>query len=316
MKFHLPHRTPARLGIATGKREYDLPFNDDSAGRFLVLLIGLMTYLALLSAAAGMVLTSMADRWTTGLANHITVEIPALDITGVRLADAQHTEKTKEIESFLLSDPDVAEVVVQPPSEVGKLVEPWLGSDGQVLGQVPLPALISVTTKSNDPAVVTRLKGGIEKMFAAARIETHQSWLNDVLRLTSTLSFAAYLIGLITAVTTVSAVGGAVRARMSAFREQLEILHLIGASDEYITRQFQKHALHLSFIGAGTGFVLSMITLALLDNLAGTMEMALVPTLILSGQSFLVLLIIPALTCVITVFTTRLTVLQSLQDMP
>ncbi len=316
MKVSLPRQNLARLGLAPEKREYDLPFHDDRAGRFLILLIGLMTYLAILSGAGGMVLTSMAARWSTGLANHMTIEVPVLDQNGTHLTNAQHQEKITALHTWLVANPAVRTVKVEDPAAVAKLVEPWLGSDQKILGQMPLPALLSVTLIGDTGKVIGPLQIGIQNIVPTAKIETHQSWLNDVLRLTSTLSFAAYLIGLITTVTTVSAVSGAVRARMAAFHEQLEILHLIGASDEYITRQFQKHALQLSFMGAGIGFLLAMMTLVLIDNLAGTVDLALVPALILSGKAFIILLAIPILTCLITVFTTRLTVLQTLQDMP
>jgi cell division transport system permease protein len=317
MKFSLPNRNLKRLGVALEKREYDLPFNDDRANRFLILLICLMTYLALLSASAGMVLSNMADRWTSGLADKITIELPTMDPSGLKLPPDQQQARLNTIETLLKGEKDIIDVKIQPPEDVAKLVEPWIGSSQGVLDQVPLPALISVTTTQDaDLSLIPRVHQAIVTAVPDARVETHQNWLNDLLRLTGTLSFTAYLIGFITAITTISAVAGAVRARMAAHHEQLEILHLIGAADEYITRQFQKHALQLSFIGSGIGFVAAMLTLALIDSLAGTMDMALLPSLVLSPYAIIILLAIPMLSCLITVFTTRITVLQSLAEMP
>lgn len=316
MKFKLPQRNLARLGIAQEKREYDLPFHDDRANRFLLLLIGLMTYLALLSGSAGMVLSNMADRWTSGLSNKITIEVPTMDASGAKLTDAQQKDRLNSIEAILKGESDITNTIVQTPAEVGKLVEPWIGSGDMVLGQIPLPSLITVEIEEDDPNLPARVQGAITKVVPDARVETHESWLNDLLRLTGTLSFASYLIGFITAVTTIMAVAGAVRARMAAHHEQLEILHLIGATDEYITRQFQKHALQLSFIGAAVGFVSAMLTLMMIDQLAGAVELTLIPSLILSGRAVFILLTIPVLACLITVLTTRITVLQSLQEMP
>ena len=316
MKIGLPSRNLNRLGIAVDKREYDLPFNDDRANRFLILLIGLMTFLALLSGAAGMVLSNMADRWTSGLSNRLTIEIPTMDATGLMLPDAAQKDRLNSIETILKGETDIAKSTIQTPAEVGKLVEPWLGAGDKILGQVPLPALITVELENDDLALPERLQTAISRVVPDARVETHQSWLNDLLRLTGTLSFASYLIGFITAITTIMAVAGAVRARMAAHHEQLEILHLIGATDEYICRQFQKHALQLSFIGSGIGFVFSMLTLAIIDQLAGAVELTMIPALILSNGAIFIMLLIPMLACLITVLTTRLTVLQSLREMP
>jgi cell division transport system permease protein len=316
MRLFLPRGSHARIGIASGGREYDLPFNDDRANRFLILLIALMTFMALLATAAGIVLSGMADRWTAGLADHITIEIPTMDANGIALTADLQTQRLDSIQSMLTADIAVAGVEIQKPEDVSKLVEPWLGTGGTVLGQVTLPALMTINLTDSDPKVLARLKKSLATVVPDARLETHQSWLNDVLRLTSTLSFAAYLIGFMTAITTISAVAGAVRARMAAHHEQLEILHLIGASDEYITRQFQKHALQLSFLGSSLGFGAAMLCFAMIDHLSGSVDMGLIPNMVLSGSALLKLLLVPIFGCVITVFTTRLSVLQCLKEMP
>lgn len=317
MKVSLPKRNLKRLGIATEKREYDLPFHDDGANRFLIMLICLMTYLALLSAAGGLVLSDMAHRWTAGLADRVTIELPTMDATGLKRAPDQQKSRLDSIVSLLRAEPLIADISIQSPIQVAKLVEPWLGTSDRILDQVALPSLISVTlSPKSTPDFVTRLQQQVTSTVPDARLDTHQNWLNDILRLTGTLSFTAYLIGFITAITTISAVAGAVRARMAAHHEQLEILHLIGAADEYITRQFQRHALHISFIGSAAGFVAAMLTLAFIDSLSGSIDMALLPALVLSTHAVFILLMIPAVGCIITVFTTRITVLQSLTEMP
>ncbi len=306
------------LGLAPNKREYDLPFHDDAANRFLILLIGLMTYLAILSASAGLVLTSMAGRWVSGLEHHTTIEIPGSDQNGVRYTDDQRQARITGVNIVLNRIGDIVDSQIKTPKEVGKMVEPWLGSDDKVLGQIDLPTLISVTFEKNDSAknMSDQLRNDLLAIAPDIRVETHQGWLGDVLRLTRTFSFSAYLIGFITALTTITAVGGAVRARMAAFHEQLEILHLIGAADEYIARQFQRHAFQVSLLGAGVGFIGAMLTLMIIDQLAGSIDLSLVPSLLLSEYSFLFLLIIPALLVVLTVVTTRMTVLRSLGEMP
>ncbi len=306
------------LGLAPNKREYDLPFHDDHANRFLTLLIGLMTYLAILSASAGLVLTDMAGRWVSGLEHHMTIEIPSMDDNGVRYTADQRKSRQEKVDAILNAEGSIVDRQVKTPKDVGKLVEPWLGSDDKVLGQIDLPTLISITlaASDNDDDIPDRLRRAVVTIAPDIRLETHQGWLADVLRLTRTLSFSAYLIGAITALTTITAVGGAVRARMAAFHEQLEILHLIGAADDYIARQFQRHAFQISLMGAGAGFMASMVTLMMVDQLAGSVDLSLVPALILSKFAFLFLLSIPILVAVLTITTTRFTVLKTLGDMP
>lgn len=314
-KFRRHVSSSPRLGLAPKVRDYDLPFHDDRANRFLVMLIGLMTYMAILAAAAGLVLTGMGTRWSSDLARHMTIEIPSVDAKGKTYDDATQTNRVTQVLTLVGRHVSEDSITVKSPADVGKLVEPWLGASEKILGQVPLPTLISIESITA-PDFIEDLRDSLVAVAPDIRVETHQGWLDDVLRLTRTLSFAAYLIGFITAITTVSAVSGAVRARMAAYHEQLEILHLMGAADDYISRQFKRHALQLALSGAGTGFILSMVTLVIIDQLAGSVQLAMVPSLILNQTYFWILLVIPLLTCALTVTTTQFTVSQSLKEMP
>ncbi|MBI2234772.1 MAG: permease, partial [Micavibrio aeruginosavorus] len=58
------------------KRRYDLPLNKGAGTAFLVTLIGLMTFLAMLALTSSFTLSAMTQRWTSGLENRITIEIP------------------------------------------------------------------------------------------------------------------------------------------------------------------------------------------------------------------------------------------------
>lgn len=308
-------KSSERLGLAPTTRDYDLPFDHDPANRFLVMLIGFMTYLAVFAATSGLVLTGMGDRWTTDLARHMTIEVPSVDDKGKTIGEAVQQDRITKVLTVVGRSVSEDDITVKSPREVGKLVEPWLGGDEKILGQVPLPTLISVSMDA-DAGVVDQLKSALADIGPDIRLETHQGWLDDVLRLTGTLTWLAYLIGIVTAVTTVSAISGAVRARMAAYAEQLEILHLMGATDDYITRQFQKHALSVAVMGAGVGFVCAIFTMTVLGQWVGDSQSSMVPTIGIDRPSVLALVSIPIFACTLTVLATRLTVMKHLKEMP
>jgi cell division transport system permease protein len=275
-----------------------------------------MTYLAILAAAGGLTLSNMAHRWSEVLTNQLTIEIPGLNKDGQAYSDSEKESRLKTIQAWLENDPMVTDTSIKSEDEVGKMLEPWLGDYKKTDEKIILPSLITVAFKGDENIIINRLKSTITTIITEARIDGHQSWLNDLLRFTGTLSFASYLVGLITAITTIIAVGGAVRARMAANQDQLEILHLIGATDEYITHQFQRHAMQLSFIGTTIGFLIALMSLFLIDQLAGQVTAGLIPSLVLSQTAILILIAIPLIICLITILTTRLTALKSLKDMP
>src|SRR6056297_3589778 len=73
------------MGVATGTRQYDLPLNKDKGNNFLMLLMALMTIMGVFALTGTFALSAMKERWTSGLENKATIEIPAQDENGVLL---------------------------------------------------------------------------------------------------------------------------------------------------------------------------------------------------------------------------------------
>src|SRR5690606_39799746 len=80
--FSNPFARERVLGVARGKRRYDLPLSGSSSNNFLRLLIALMTVLGMLALSASFALSAMTDRWSGGLQDKVSVEIPAADSGG------------------------------------------------------------------------------------------------------------------------------------------------------------------------------------------------------------------------------------------
>ncbi len=307
-------RNEKRLGVANDTRRYDLPFNKDEGTDFLTMLIGLMTFLAVMALGASFVLSGIADRWSSGLENKLTIEVPAekgreirnpLDIKGLQ----------ERVAVILRNDRNIASFEIMERTEIQKLLEPWLGKNA-LIDTVPLPGLITVNLKSSEPAVLEKLQKDIRAIDETIAVDTHESWLADLLRLTATLQFATFVITIIIAVTTVMAVAGGVRSRIAIHRADVELLHLMGASDEYITKQFQRHTLILALKGGAAGLVGAALIMTLIHVFSGSTQSGLLPTISLGPVALLALLITPLIGAGIAALTARLTVLRALSEMP
>src|SRR3546814_11708371 len=66
----------AALYRARGRSRQAVPLDRDSAGRYLPLLVAIMVYLAVLGVAGELMMTKLAERWDSGLAGALTVQIP------------------------------------------------------------------------------------------------------------------------------------------------------------------------------------------------------------------------------------------------
>ena len=95
----------------------------------------------------------------------------------------------------------------------------------------------------------------------------------------------------------------------------IELLHLIGAEDRFIARQFEFHALKLGFLGSLPGLALAAASLAFLGAMAGRIDAPLLPRLTLAPAQWAVLAILPLVVGAIAMVTARVTVMRRLARM-
>lgn len=303
------------LGIAKEKRRYDLPLTGSSNNNFLRLLIGLMCVLGMLALAASFALSAMNARWSQGLQDRISVEIPAADSGGEVIDKGIVKSMTDDAAKILNESKDVKEAAIMEESQIRALLAPWLGTD-MVMDSIPVPGLISVTFNPGAAPDLQKLEAALKEVAPRARIETHESWLADVARFTGALQFAAVLLGLVIGVTTLVAIAGGVRSKLSENKEELELLHLMGASDSYIAKQLQRHTLILSLQGGALGVAAGAVLLLLIGLVAGNMGVNLVPDFRLGAAQKIALLLMPLPVAALAMLTARLTVLRVLRKMP
>ena len=303
-----------RLG-SSSKRQYDIPLNKNDGADFLVLLIALMTFLAVLAMSGSFALSSMTKRWSSGLENKLTIEIPAEKSDGSLRSSEQIKGFTDKVLKSLEGNPGIKSAVMLEKDDIQELISPWLGDD-MVLDDIPLPGLVSVELHVSTPEVLTGLEKDMALINDNIRIDTHETWLLSLLRVTGALQYSASFITLIIALTTIIAVAGGVRARMAIHREDVELLHLMGASDGYITKQFQRHALILAIKGALAGTIAGIIILLIINGVSGDAEGGMLPDMNLNAVHIVALIALPGFACLIAALASRFTVLRVLSAMP
>lgn len=308
-------RSGKSLGISKKTRQYDLPLNKGAGGYFLRILICLMTFLAILALAASFALGAMTERWTSGLENKASIEIPAEDENGAALPKEKLESLTNDIHRYLISNPAIETAHIMTQDEISDLVGPWLGENIE-FNSIPLPGIISVSFKDNVDLDRDALATRMQAIAPQARLDTHENWLQNVLRFTGALNFAALLVTVVIGITTIVAVGGAVQSRMAIYKEELELLHLMGASDNYISKQLQRYVFIISIQGALLGALMGAITLTIIGWLAGRMDISLIPDFSLSLLQMVGLFALAPLIAIMAVITARHTVLRALALMP
>jgi cell division transport system permease protein len=291
----------------------DLPLARDASSRFLPWLIAFMVWLAAIALAAAMMLSTAGGKWRSGLSGTLTVQIVPLGGEGPEALAA----RVESALGLLRDAPGVASAHALPDAEILKLVEPWLGKAalGAELG-LPLPRLIDVRlaegTAMDTRALGARLAGAVP----GASLDDHGLWLDRLLALAGAVEAIAYAVLAMIGLAAVATVVFTTRTGLAIHQEEIELLHLIGAQDSYVARQFQRHALRLGLKGGVAGLVMAIATLLLLATMAARIGTGLLPPLALSGPQWASLAGLALAAALISTLTARVTVLRALARMP
>ena len=304
-----------RLGVSHEKRKYDLPLEKSDGGSFLKILMGLMTILAMFAFVASFALSAMTERWSSGLSNKATIEIPAENMAGTLLSQEEINQTAKDILLSLKNNPDIESISIMEETEIKRLVAPWLGEDIE-FDNVPLPGILSVAFKKDAQVDTNILAKRLKDYGEHVRLDTHASWLADVLKFTGALNMAAILISCLIGFTTIIAAGGAVQARMAMYKDELELLHLMGAADKYISRQLQRYTFFACLQGAALGAFIGFVIFYVTSLIFKEREITLLPDFNMTIIHFTILCALPILIALLGMVTARHTVLRSLIKMP
>ena len=292
-------------------RRTDLPLDRDPSGRFLPWLVALMVYLAALALVCAMAMAKMVERWDTGLSGTITVQVPPPE-TGPPGAQEAAIDRVIEL---LLDTEAVRSAEVLEPDEIAALLEPWLGA-GAAYGDLPLPALIAVGI---DPAAAPDYQDLARRLADAAPgtvLDDHQSWLGQLLNLARAIELVAALIVILVGASAIAMVIFATRMGLAIHGRVIELLHLIGAQDSYVAREFETHALKLALRGGALGLLFAIATIALVARLFARLDSVLLPKLTLAPIEWAALAMLPLIIALVAMLTARFTVLGNLGRMP
>lgn len=288
----------------------DLPLARDASGRFLPWLIAFMVYLAVLALAAALVLGKTVQRWDSGLSGRLTVQIPAAEGEG---RDSIMQARIDQVLDILTSTPGVRSAEVLEQEDIDRLLSPWLG-EGLLTGDLPLPRLIAVTA---DAALdLETLQGRLTAAVPGAVADDHQRWLSNLRKLSRTIGIASALVVILVAGAAVVTVVFVTRTGLEIHRNIIELLHLMGAQDQYIARQFQAHALRLGLSGGLIGLIAGLLTVIGFGQLMSTTDAVLFPEVAFAPLEWAFLLLPPFITSIIAMVTARRTVLRTLARLP
>lgn len=287
----------------------DMPFERDESSRFIPWIVALMVYLACLALAGALVAGSMATRWSRGLTGTFTVQIMPRDDVDAKTRDA----RTEAVVALLRETPGVAHAEVLSEQRLAALLEPWLGPGAAK--DLPLPVLIAGQLAPGAAVDLRALGSRLAAAVPGALLDDHQQWLDRAMSLArSAVLLAALVLVLVGAAAAIATVFGT-RTALAIHRNVIEVMHLIGAQDTYVARQFQIHALEIGLRGGIAGLGGALVTLLVLAYGIGPLGASPLPDFALAPWQWALLVLPPPAAAVIAMLTARVTVLRALARM-
>jgi cell division transport system permease protein len=231
------------------------------ASRTLMLLIAIMTFLSGVTLGGVVLVQKSAIAWSTEVGRELTIQIRPME-------DEVMDSNIRTAIALAEAIPGVGDAHAISVADSEKLLEPWLGN-GLDLSQLEIPRLIVV--QLTDPKNVNlELLTKELQTVKGATLETHAAWRQQLNTMAGTVVLSGVLVLALIVLATVLAVIFATRGTMATNREIVDVLHFIGASNNFIAGEFQGRFLSLGFRGGVLGGLAAVLFYFLVAGATGS----------------------------------------------
>src|SRR5689334_2040407 len=284
------------------------------AGRALVAVVAIMTFLASITTGTVFLVSESAAEWQSEVGSEITVQ--------VRPKPGRDLERdTAAVVEAMRAQPGIVETKPFSKDESSKLLEPWLGS-GLSFDDLPVPRVIVARVQPGNSFDLTALRNRVTQVAPNASVDDHRAWIERMRSMTGATLFAGVGILALVIIATIISVSFATRGAMAANRPIVEVLHFVGAGDRYIANHFLRHFLRLGLEGGVIGGGAAMLGFGFSESIAswfsgtpvGDQFAALLGTFSLPPSGYLALAVQAVAIAAITAWASRRTLFATLDD--
>lgn len=281
---------------------------DSAGGQALAAVIAILTFLAALCAGGAELVSASSAQWRSEIAREVTIQIRPNPQRSI-------DDDVARAVTLARQTPGVEQAQPFTKEESERLLEPWLGT-GLDFKDLPVPRLIVIKLKDDVRPDFAPLKQSLQKELPGATLDDHALWVSRLSTMANTIIATGVFLVTLVLVAAGLAVIFATRGAMAGNKEVVEVLHFVGADDDFIAKEFQRRFFRLglrgSAIGAGGALVLiiilGLVTRSWRASPAGDQIEALFGAFSISWTGYLVVILIALLVALITGIVSRLTV--------
>jgi cell division transport system permease protein len=221
------------------------------AGRALILVIAIMTFLSCLTLGAVTLVRGAAATWEGQISREATIQIKPAD--GLDMDRA-----LKSAQEIALRFKGVTGATIVDREATARLLEPWLGK-GIDIDELPVPRLVIVTIDTSHPPDFASMRDLVKAQIPSANLDDHRNWVDRLIAMAHmTVTIGVAVLVLMLSATVLSIVF-ATRGAMAGNGHIIEVLHFVGADARFIAAEFRGHFLTIGLRGAAAGGIGAII---------------------------------------------------------
>lgn len=220
------------------------------AGRALVFVIAIMTFLSCLTLGSVTLVRDTASMWQSQISREATIQIrpvEGLDMEEALATAARIATGYKGVRGARPIDREAT----------ARLLEPWLGT-GLDIDELPVPRLVVVTIDEKSPPDFIGMRGQLSGEIPSATLDDHRTWVDRLVAMANTTVTIGLSVLVLMLSATVLSVIFATRGAMDGNGHIIEVLHFVGAEARFIAAEFRRHFLLTGLKGAVAGGVIAV----------------------------------------------------------
>ena len=287
----------------------DIPFEQDRHLGLIGAIIALLVMIGVFACGGLLALNQVAEKWKGGLAETVSIDLPPL-------LSPQQNEDSRAIRilTLALNEQGVTDATILNRGRMRELVKPWLG-DSIEIERLPLPVIIQLKIDRDNPPDFESFSRRLHQAVPGTKLNSFSEWRESLLGSVNTLMTTGIIILIAVASGIVSMILFLGVTSMMVYRQSIELLHLMGATDHYIAKQFNMLVAKISMIGASIGFGIASLLILIAGHVGLGEAYRLHEWVILPFTHWAFLLMIPIATFLLALITVHFTVLYQLKKL-
>ncbi len=288
----------------------DIAFKSDLNKGFLPFITAFMVFIASIIFATALIGNNITTNWHKYLKNNITIQI---------LPDLKAKNPKKEIEnrinnivSILKQTPGIKSYSVISNEETTNLLKPWIGTFKL---DIPLPRIINIETSTTALLNSSMLQKEIENYSKNIKFETYSNWMYELQTSIRAVQILLGLIVFIILITTAITISYTTQSGFNINKKVINIMHMVGATNNYIAKQFSKRMMNLALIGGISGYLFSCLIIFMIKTSTYYITNKVIINFDFPITIYLYVLIIPIIAGVIAKISAILTINKKLKNM-